>query len=360
MMLIPMDTKIWTVDKDVEDLLTCTQIVDAAKLIRTGEVVAFPTETVYGLGADALSNRAVEKIFEAKGRPSDNPLIVHIGSLEQLDQVVSQVSDDAKRLIEAFWPGPLTLILPKQDMVADLVTAGLATVGVRMPDHPVALALIQAAGVPIAAPSANLSGKPSPTVAAHVQGDLEGRIAAIVDGGATGVGVESTVIDMTVQPAMILRPGGITFEQLQAVLGIVEIDPSFLVGAEVSPRSPGMKYTHYAPEGELWLVSGEQAVVRQRMETMLKEARQAGRKTGVLVTAESAAEWADSNCADVVLSCGSMDDLGSVARDLYAVLRQFDSMGVQFIVSPVFPRIGMGLAVMNRLEKAAGGRVAYA
>ncbi|RNB82029.1 threonylcarbamoyl-AMP synthase [Brevibacillus fluminis] len=359
-MLLPMVTKMWTVDKGVEDLETCAQIVDAARLIQQGEVVAFPTETVYGLGADALSNQAVEKIFVAKGRPSDNPLIVHIGRIGQLETVVSQVTDDAKRLIEAFWPGPLTLILPKQDTVADLVTAGLETVGVRMPDHPVALSLINAAGMPIAAPSANLSGKPSPTTAQHVRGDLEGRIAAIVDGGATGVGVESTVIDMTVKPAMILRPGGVTFEQLQAVLGTVEIDPAFLLGAEESPRSPGMKYTHYAPEGELWLVNGEREAVRKRMESMLREARQMGCKTGVLVTSENAAEWEGSGCADAVLSCGSLSDLGSVARDLYGVLRQFDSLGVQFMVAPVFPRKGMGLAVMNRLEKAAGGRVVTA
>lgn len=353
-----MITKMWTVDKDVEDPLTCTQIVDAARLIREGEVVAFPTETVYGLGADALSNQAVEKIFKAKGRPSDNPLIVHIGSIEQLTQVVSQVTDEAKRLLDAFWPGPLTLILPKQQTVADLVTAGLETVGVRMPDHPVALGLIQAAGVPIAAPSANLSGKPSPTTAGHVRVDLDGKIAAIVDGGPTGVGVESTVIDMTVHPAMILRPGGVTYEQLQEVLGIVEIDPSFLLGTEESPRSPGMKYTHYAPEGELWLVKGGANQVRQQMEGMLQDAKRLGRKTGVLVTAETKALWQGYAQADVVLSCGSVDDLGSVARDLYAVLRQFDDLGVQYIVSPVFPRSGMGLAVMNRLEKAAGGRVA--
>ncbi|MGE5703207.1 MAG: L-threonylcarbamoyladenylate synthase, partial [Clostridia bacterium] len=204
-MIKPIETKILTVDKNVDEPSTCTQIVDAARLIREGEVVAFPTETVYGLGADALSNHAVEKIFEAKGRPSDNPLIVHIGSVEQLSQVVSVVTDEAKLLIQTFWPGPLTLILPKQETVADLVTAGLETVGVRMPDHPIALALIQAAGVPIAAPSANLSGKPSPTTAEHVRVDLAGRIAAIVDGGATGVGVESTVIDMTATPPMILR-----------------------------------------------------------------------------------------------------------------------------------------------------------
>lgn len=356
-MIKPIETKILTVDKNVDESSTCTQIVDAAQLIREGEVVAFPTETVYGLGADALSNHAVEKIFEAKGRPSDNPLIVHIGSVEQLSQVVSVVTDEAKLLIQTFWPGPLTLILPKQETVADLVTAGLETVGVRMPDHPIALALIQAAGVPIAAPSANLSGKPSPTTAEHVRADLAGRIAAIVDGGATGVGVESTVIDMTATPPMILRPGGVTYEQLQAVLGNVDVDPSFLVGAEASPRSPGMKYTHYAPQGELWLVSGESAAAQEQMENMLAEAKRNGLKTGVLATAETSAAWEQASCVDEVLSCGSAADLGSVARDLYAVLRRFDELGVQFIVSPVFPRTGMGLAVMNRLEKAAGGRI---
>jgi L-threonylcarbamoyladenylate synthase len=351
-------TKVWSVDKDVENPQSCSQIVDAADLLRQGEVVAFPTETVYGLGANALSDEAVEKIFLAKGRPSDNPLIVHIGELDQLEMVAREVPLKAQKLIEAFWPGPLTLILPKTERVASLVTAGLDTVGVRMPDHSLALALIRETGLPIAAPSANRSGRPSPTTADHVLADLNGRIAGVLDGGSTGVGVESTVLDVTLEPAVILRPGGITLEQIQEVIGHVELDPAFLVGSEATPRSPGMKYTHYAPEGEMWLVTGDPAAVRDKMMTLLAEAKQHRRKTGVLATEETAEYWRQqTELADVVLSCGSEADLAGVAQRLYGVLRQFDDEHVQFIVSVTFPRTGLGMAVMNRLEKAAGGRM---
>ncbi|MGG4440156.1 L-threonylcarbamoyladenylate synthase [Brevibacillus fortis] len=350
-------TQVWSVDNDVENQHSCAQIVDAARFLREGAVVAFPTETVYGLGANALSNEAVEKIFTAKGRPSDNPLIVHIGAWDQLSTVASEVPEKGKKLMEAFWPGPLTVILPKTDQVASLVTAGLDSVGVRMPDHPIALALIKEAGVPIAAPSANRSGRPSPTTAAHVLADLDGRVAGVVDGGATGVGVESTVIDVTQDPPMILRPGGITREQMEPVIGCVELDPSFQVGAAEAPRSPGMKYTHYAPEGEMWLVSGKSEKVRAKMEDMLQHAKQHGQKTGVLATEETAPFWQSHTAADVVLVVGSQSDLEVVAQQLYAVLREFDDQEVQYIVGETFPRNGLGMAVMNRLEKAAGGRV---
>lgn len=362
-MEINVVTKVWSVDNDVENavenLQSCTQIVDAAHLLRDGAVVAFPTETVYGLGANALSDEAVEKIFLAKGRPSDNPLIVHIGEKKQLSTVAGEVPAKGEQLMEAFWPGPLTIILPKTDQVASLVTAGLDSVGVRMPDHPIALALIKEAGVPIAAPSANRSGRPSPTTANHVLADLEGRVAGIVDGGPTGVGVESTVIDVTVEPPIILRPGGVTKEQLEAVIGPVDLDPSFQVGAVETPRAPGMKYAHYAPEGEMWLVAGEDDQVREKMKEMLREAKQQGQKTGVLATAESVAYWQKHPEADVVLSVGSHDDLEEVAHQLYAVLREFDDQRAQFIVGETFPRNGLGMAVMNRLEKAAGGRIQY-
>lgn len=350
-------TKVWSVDNFVENQHSCTQIVDAARLLREGAVVAFPTETVYGLGANALSNEAVEKIFTAKGRPSDNPLIVHIGAWEQLSTVASEVPEKGKKLMDAFWPGPLTVILPKTDQVASLVTAGLDSVGVRMPDHPVALAVIKEAGVPIAAPSANRSGRPSPTTAAHVLADLNGRVTGVVDGGATGVGVESTVIDVTQDPPMILRPGGITREQIQEVIGYVELDPSFQVGAAEAPRSPGMKYTHYAPEGEMWLVSGEPDKVQEKMLEMLSQAKQHGQKTGVMATEETASYWQNHGSADVVLVVGSQTDLEEVAQQLYAVLREFDDQKVQYIVGETFTRTGLGMAVMNRLEKAAGGRL---
>lgn len=356
-MALKRKTKVWIVDKNVENLQACTQIVDAAQFLRDGETVAFPTETVYGLGADALSDEAVEKIFMAKGRPSDNPLIVHIADKEQVNDIASSLPEKGAALIEAFWPGPLTLILPKTERVASLVTAGLDTVGVRMPDHPVALALIKQAGVPVAAPSANRSGRPSPTTAEHVMADLAGRIVGVVDGGATGVGVESTVLDVTVEPPLICRPGGITREQLEEVIGEVAIDPAFLPDAAEAPRSPGMKYTHYAPEGEMWLVDGEESRVYEQMRTMLAEAKRHGRKTGVMATMESLPYWRQQQVADVVISVGSRSELEQVAQHLYGVLREFDDEQVQFIVGETFPRSGIGMAVMNRLEKAAGGRI---
>ncbi|WP_232697962.1 L-threonylcarbamoyladenylate synthase [Brevibacillus daliensis] len=350
-----MQTKVWVVDKNVEENKSCSQLVDAASLIRSGEVVAFPTETVYGLGANALSDTAVEKIFKAKGRPSDNPLIVHIGEASQLDDIVSDVPPKAKQLIDAFWPGPLTMFLPKKAGIAARVTAGLSTVGVRMPDHPIALALIKEAGVPIAAPSANRSGRPSPTTREHVQLDLDGRIAGIVDGGSTGVGVESTTIDMTTEPPMIHRPGGITYEQIREVIGDVAIDPAFLGEKEQQPISPGMKYKHYAPEGELWLVEGKQA--QEKMQSLLQEAKQKGLTTGVMVPIEQVDAWKDSALVDLIVPCGSIYSLEDVAHDLYTALRRFDESGVQFILAETFPRKGLGMAIMNRLEKAASHRI---
>ncbi|UFJ40189.1 threonylcarbamoyl-AMP synthase [Brevibacillus humidisoli] len=351
-----MKTQVWHVDKHVDEKTIYTQIVDAAHLIRQGEVVAFPTETVYGLGANALSEHAVEKIFEAKGRPSDNPLIVHISDLDQLPMVAREVPEQAERVMEVFWPGPLTLILPKQMDVAERVTAGLDTVGVRLPDHQLARALIRTAGVPVAAPSANRSGRPSPTTAQHVLVDLDGRIAGVVDGGSAGVGVESTVLDVTVDPPMILRPGGITFEQLKEVLSEVTVDPAIARDTE-APRSPGMKYAHYAPQGELWVVDGEPEPARERMLELLKSASEAGLKTGVLATRETADWWKQQPSAGLVLSCGADGDLSAVARELYACLRRFDEEQVAYIVAQAFPRSGLGAAIMNRLEKAAGGRV---
>ncbi|MED4163311.1 L-threonylcarbamoyladenylate synthase, partial [Halalkalibacterium halodurans] len=252
-------TNHWIVDNNQHINKNSNEIKEAALWIKKGELVALPTETVYGLGANALSDEAVQKIFIAKGRPSDNPLIVHISRKEQLLRLVSHIPDSANLLINAFWPGPLTIIFPKGEEVSTVVTAGLDTVAVRMPSHPVAQALIEAANVPIAAPSANRSGKPSPTSAAHVLADLRGKIAGVVDGGPTAEGVESTVIDCTTTPPILYRPGGVTREQLEAVLGPIRIDPALLGNAE-QPKSPGMKYTHYAPEGELTLVENQAAI----------------------------------------------------------------------------------------------------
>ncbi|CAN7166952.1 L-threonylcarbamoyladenylate synthase [Rossellomorea sp. LjRoot5] len=341
--------KHWIVESDVDKNKSYPQIVDAAKILQKDEVVAFPTETVYGLGANATSDRAVEKIFKAKGRPSDNPLIVHISNKEQLEGLVEEIPSDAAKLIDAYWPGPLTIIFKnKENVFSGKVTAGLDTVGIRMPDHPVALSIIEAAGLPIAAPSANRSGKPSPTTAQHVIDDLEGRIAGVVDGGETGVGVESTVVDCTGEIPVILRPGGITKEQLEIVVGKVEVDPSLKDG-KGAPKSPGMKYTHYAPDAPVYLVDG----TREDVQRLVDEKKAAGLKVGVLTTEEFAGEYQ----ADIILSVGRRDDLKTVAQHLYDTLRAFNRSDVDIIFAEMFPEEGVGLAIMNRLQKAAGYRV---
>ncbi|RBW68711.1 threonylcarbamoyl-AMP synthase [Bacillus taeanensis] len=340
-------TYYWTVDEDSPE--SYPQVEEASLWIKKNEVIAFPTETVYGLGGNALSDEAIEKIFKAKGRPSDNPLIVHIAKREQLQGVVSEIPENAEKLMAHFWPGPLTLVMPKGDVVSEKVTAGLQTVAVRMPDHPVALALLRYADLPVAAPSANLSGKPSPTAAKHVYEDLDGRIAGIVDGGPTGVGVESTVVDCTTDIVTILRPGGVTKEELEAVVGDVAIDPALLSSGQ-APKSPGMKYTHYAPKAPLTLVSGSQEMLQK----LVNDDRKLGKKVGVLTTEENKHAYD----ADIVIACGTRSDLSTVANRLYDVLRAFDYSHVDNIYSEVFPQEGVGAAVMNRLEKAAGGRTA--
>jgi L-threonylcarbamoyladenylate synthase len=341
--------KHWIVESDVDKNKSYPQIVDAAKFLQQNEVVAFPTETVYGLGANATSDAAVEKIFKAKGRPSDNPLIVHISNKNQLDGLVAGIPSDAAKLVDAYWPGPLTIIFKnKENVFSEKVTAGLQTVGIRMPDHPVALSIIEAAGVPIAAPSANRSGKPSPTTAQHVMDDLDDKIAGVVDGGETGVGVESTVVDCTGEIPVILRPGGVTKEQLEEVVGKVEVDPSLKEG-KGAPKSPGMKYTHYAPDAPVYLVDG----TRKFLQKLVDEKRGEGLKVGVLTTEEFAGEYQ----ADIILSVGRRDDLKTVAQHLYDTLRAFNRSDVDIIFAEMFPEEGVGLAIMNRLQKAAGHRV---
>ncbi|EEM93375.1 L-threonylcarbamoyladenylate synthase [Bacillus thuringiensis] len=343
-----MHTNMWVVDNVVERKKYYPQLQEAAKLLRENEAVAFPTETVYGLGANAMDDEAIAKIFEAKGRPSDNPLIVHIGTKSQLDGIVKEIPPVAEKLMAHFWPGPLTIILPRKEGISERVTAGLNTVGVRMPDHPVALALIEEANVPVAAPSANRSGRPSPTLASHVYEDLNGKIAGIVDGGATGVGVESTVIDCTSPVPTILRPGGITKEQLEAVIGTVSLDPA-LKDEKEKPKSPGMKYTHYAPKAPLSIVEGSREFIQQLVDGKKEE----GFKVGVLTTEE----YQHVYNADVILSCGVRSDLASVATKLYDVLRTFDASEVDVIFSESFSNEGIGNAIMNRLTKAAGHHI---
>ncbi|GIP21817.1 L-threonylcarbamoyladenylate synthase [Paenibacillus sp. J22TS3] len=335
-------------------------ILEAAAMLRAGQTVAFPTETVYGLGADARSTEAVERIFAAKGRPSDNPLIVHIAELSQLDELVLEVNDTARRLMEAYWPGPLTLVLPvRPGAVSPRVTAGLSTVAVRMPAHDIALRLIAAAGCPVAAPSANRSGRPSPTLASHVGEDLAGLIGGIVDGGPTGVGLESTVAEAGADGTVtVLRPGAVTEEALARVAASVHTDPALRSGGDAdsspAPRSPGMKYTHYAPQGSLRIVRGDDpAAVTRRVQELLTAAEARGEVTGVLAYDEHLPQYR----ASVVISLGPLGALENAAHRLYAGLRRFDEEGATFMVAEACPEEGLGQAVMNRLLKAAGNEV---
>jgi L-threonylcarbamoyladenylate synthase len=344
-----MKTKYWKVDKFVDNLVTYPQVVEAAALLRENEVVAFPTETVYGLGGNAENDEAVAKIFEAKGRPSDNPLIIHIAHSDQLAGFVESVPEKATQLMDAFWPGPLTIIFQKkQGALSALASAGLETVAVRIPDHPLALALLEECQLPIAAPSANRSGKPSPTTGQHVLEDLDGKVSGILDGGATGVGVESTVIDCTEEVPVIFRPGGVTREQIEAVVGPVAMDAA-LTDLTSAPKSPGMKYQHYAPNAPLFLVNGS----REFLAGLVAEKQAEGLRVGVLTTEEQVGAYA----ADVVLACGSREQLETVAGALYHTLRAFNDAAVDIIFSEMFPNEGVGQAIMNRLEKAAGHRV---
>ncbi|WP_231574883.1 L-threonylcarbamoyladenylate synthase [Paenibacillus sp. FSL R7-0273] len=345
---------------------------EAAAILAGGGTVAFPTETVYGLGADARNTAAVEAVFAAKGRPSDNPLIVHIAALEQLEEFTAGVSETAGRLMKAFWPGPLSIVLPvRPGVLSPRVTAGLDTVAVRMPDHPAALALLERAGCPVAAPSANRSGRPSPTTAAHVLEDLAGYIGGVLDNGPTGVGVESTVVQ--VQPdgtVAVLRPGGITAEQLSAVTGTAVAPPppeaggagpagggTDAGGRSPAPRSPGMKYTHYAPQGSLAIVSGTPPQrVADTAAALLQEARGRGEQTGLLLFEEHRSFYPDG-AADYIVSLGSLEALEEAARTLYGALRYFDEVKADYIITEACPEAGLGSAIMNRLRKAAGGTV---
>lgn len=312
----------------------------AARYIQKGELVAFPTETVYGLGANALDGEAVAKIFKAKNRPCDNPLIVHISDQKMLEGLVTKIPQKAGILMEKFWPGPLTIIFPKSKAVPDNVTCGLQTVAVRMPSHPIARELIRVSGVPIAAPSANISGKPSPTQVEDVIEDLNGKVACIIDGGDCEVGVESTVLDLNTDVPTILRPGGVSKEELEKVLGKVEVH----AGSAEKPASPGMKYRHYAPKATVVLVEGLQA--RKAIGEIAAHHMRDKKKVGVLVVGE-----VKTLRADAVMSMGTKSD--EVARNLFRMLREMDRIGVDVIVVEGVEEKGRGLAVMNRLRKAA-------
>ena len=307
----------------------------AAEILKRGGLVAFPTETVYGLGGDALNPDASHRIYAAKGRPSDNPLIVHIAETSSVYELAETVSDDTKKLMEAFWPGPLTIILNKKEVVPHTTTGGLDTVAIRMPSHPVAMRLIKDSGVYIAAPSANLSGRPSPTTAQHVQQDMDGRIDMIIDGGAVGIGIESTIVDMTGDRPTILRPGYITPEMIRDIVGDVTIDPAITgMNNALRPKAPGMKYTHYAPKGELSIVEGDR-----------------------LAAAEKIRSLDDDGVCENVYDAGSKKNEITVSAGLYSLLRTCDDIGAQYIYSESFEEGDMGYAIMNRLIKAAGHRI---
>lgn len=335
-----METKFWRLDREQID---AEKINKAAELICRGEIVAFPTETVYGLGANALDDEAVKKIFAAKGRPSDNPLIVHVASIEQAE-AVAEVSSLARKLMEAFWPGPLSIVLPKKDGVAARVTAGQPTVAVRMPNHPVALALIRAAGVPIAAPSANLSGKPSPTTAEHVYHDLKGRVPCILGAEDTKVGVESTVVQAAQQPCVLLRPGAITKEQLEAYCGEILLPNKKQIDI---PQAPGMKYTHYAPEGKVYLIDG-----REQLAEAYGYWQKQDKKIALLIPNQ----WQDviANIPEnQVYLLGDERNLAEIAAAIFKGLRYCDEIGAEIVLAAAFAKEGIGMAVMNRLGKAA-------
>ena len=338
-----METKIISVDNFLDNKKSYKQAVD---ILKSGGVVAFPTETVYGLGALATDESAVQKIFEAKGRPSDNPLIVHIGTKEDVRKYAQGITENAEKLMDVFWPGPLTLVFDKiPGVVASNVTPGLETVGIRMPDHPVALGLLRELGEPLAAPSANRSGKPSPTEASHVEEDLGGLIPLILDGGQTGVGVESTVLDMTVHPPVILRPGGATQEMIEEIIGPVHSDTEELSGA--APRSPGMKYLHYAPNAPLFVIGPDEKKIREAVATLHNE----GKKVAVI----GPDEYLISN-ADWYFSVGPLQNNEMMATNLYRAIRQCDLTNANIILAVETDLTGFGAAVMNRLTKASEGK----
>ena len=346
-----METK-WI--KDLEHTWNEEAIRQAGQIIRDGGLVAFPTETVYGLGGDALNPDSSRKIYAAKGRPSDNPLIVHICRLEDLSKIAAEIPENARKLAEKFWPGPLTMIFKKTDLVPKETTGGLDTVAVRFPDHKVALAFIEAAGGFVAAPSANTSGRPSPTLGKYVYEDMDGKIEMLLDGGQVGIGVESTIVDVTGEKPMILRPGYVTYEMMQEILPDLLQDPTmFSVSGNAKPKAPGMKYKHYAPKGELTIISGQADHVGKRLQQEVDKKRAQGYKVGVIAAGEDGSAYQ----ADSVKVTGNRDDLAQIAKDLFRMLREFDDEGMDFMYTESFSDKGIGQAVMNRLLKAAGHKI---
>ena len=346
-----MKTEMIKIDRDDMDL---REMKRAGEILKKGGLVAFPTETVYGLGGDALDETAAHRIYEAKGRPSDNPLIVHIADMEHLYKIVKYVPESARKLAEAFWPGPLTMIMDKSDAVPHGTTGGLDTVAIRMPSDTIALELIRQGGGYVAAPSANTSGRPSPTTAQHVYEDLQGKIPMILDGGAVTIGLESTIVDLTEEIPTILRPGYISLEMVQAVLGEAKMDKGLISSdSNIHPKAPGMKYRHYAPKADLIIVEGEAARVREKINELVRENLAAGKKAGVIGTDESLLYYKEGD----VRSIGSRKEEITIAQHLYSILRDFDESDISVIYSESFETPKIGQAIMNRLIKAAGHQI---
>lgn len=346
-----METKVVKIDSSNPDI---ELVKEAARYITGGELVGFPTETVYGLGANGLDENAVRKIFMAKGRPQDNPLILHVNSIEMLRTLVVEIPDKALKLIDAFWPGPLTILFKKNNIVPEVITAGLDTVAIRMPSHKIALELIGASNTPIAAPSANTSGRPSPTRAEHVIEDMNGKIPFIIDGGETGIGLESTVIDLTEDIPMILRPGGITPRDIIEVLGECKIDPGLEeTSIDSTPKSPGQKYRHYAPKAKMFVFTGKSEDVNKEMLIRATKAKHEGKKVGIMTTIENVEFFSGF----MIEEMGSLDDVDSIAHNLFHLIRKLDEAKVDLILCQGVERDSIGLAVMNRLYKASGGNI---
>ncbi len=342
-----METKIVRIKEDHEE----KWIEEAGQILKDGGLVAFPTETVYGLGANALDEEAAAKIYSAKGRPSDNPLIVHIADFSDLEKIVEEVPEEAKKLADAFWPGPLTMIMRKNEKVPYGTTGGLETVAVRMPNHDTALKMIRAGGGFIAAPSANTSGRPSPTMASHVAEDMNGKIDMILDGGSVGIGLESTIIDLSEEIPTILRPGFITQQMLADVIGRVEIDAALIDNnSKVHPKAPGMKYRHYAPKANMILIRGEKEKVAEKIRQLVEEELKEGRTPGILCAEETAHLYPEG----MIKKIGTLREELTISRHLYGALREFDEEKVSSIFSETFETPVLGTAIMNRLMKAAG------
>ncbi len=346
-----METKIALMK---ENSLEEAALFEAGRIIAEGGLVAFPTETVYGLGANALQEESVKKIFEVKGRPQDNPLIVHVADFN-IEPYVEEVTELAKKLMATFWPGPLTIILKKSPLIPFRTSGGLNTVGLRMPANKIALRLIKEAGVPVAAPSANLSGRPSPTEVERCIEDLQGKIEYILGGEKSEVGLESTIIDCSVNPPCVLRPGGITLEMLRSVEPNIYIDPAVMEkpSQDLTPRAPGMKYRHYAPKAPLTIVQGDLKKTIAKINEIVQNYIEQGKEVGIIATEETKEAYPRG----MVLSLGSRKNLEEIGANLFETLRRFDDAKVDLILSEAFEEKGFGVAVMNRLKKSAGYQI---